>query len=190
MKKRFILCIILIMSCCMLVGCGKSKPAKETEKLIAAIGEVTLDSEQYIVAAEDYYNILTADQKNEVDSYKVLVDARKQYDELVRQELANIIIGNWEVIALGSGDETIFIDEFEERGYTLEGKMMVTNDGYSYNVGERNESGTWKLHEQDDDMVIFSFSEEENCYAGISVDDPDTLILTFDKKLNIVFIRE
>ena len=65
------------MSAC---GGGKSKPAKEVEKLIADIGTVTEDSGSAIEAAEEYYDILTPGQKNEVENYKDLVDARKTYD--------------------------------------------------------------------------------------------------------------
>lgn len=188
--KKSIICFILITLCCTLIGCCMSKPAKETEKLIAAIGEVTLDSEMDIIAAEDYYNTLTNDQKNEIKSYKVLVDARKQYDELVRQELANGIIGNWIAISIGAEDNFIPLDEFSERGYNIEGKIMFTDDEYNYKLGDRNEKGTWSIYEQHDDMIIYSFSEEDECHACIYFDNPDCLILTFGEELNWIFARE
>ena len=81
MKKLYILILATII-CFSLSGCGKSKPAKEVERLINEIGTVTTDSGDAIEAAEDYYETLTPDQKNEVENYKTLVDARKAYDDL------------------------------------------------------------------------------------------------------------
>jgi len=55
MQKRFIVVLFCIVSL-FLISCGKSKPAKEVETLISEIGEVSLDSEEAIVAAEEYYD--------------------------------------------------------------------------------------------------------------------------------------
>ncbi len=80
MKKK----LLLLCLCCLilLTGCGKSKVAKETETLINSIGEVNLSSEENIIKAEEYYDTLTDNQKDEVENYKILVDARKKLDSL------------------------------------------------------------------------------------------------------------
>lgn len=189
MKINLTWFIVLIISCSMLVGCGKSKPAKETEKLIAAIGEVTLDSEKDIIVAEDYYNTLTSDQKNEIETYKILVDARNQYDELVKQESIKGILGNWTIISVGIGDTFASEDEISKHGYTLKGKMTITSDSFSYEIGEKKDSGTWDVYEQDDDMIIYSLSGSDEYYACIYSDEPDALLLTMDV-LNMIFVRE
>ena len=57
--------------------------ADAVDALIDAIGEVTLDSGDAIVAAENAYAALTDDQKAFVDDYAVLTAARETYDALV-----------------------------------------------------------------------------------------------------------
>lgn len=52
--------------------------AKAVEKLIDAIGEVTIEKEEQIVAARDAYNALTSDQKRLVSNLSVLTDAEAQ----------------------------------------------------------------------------------------------------------------
>jgi hypothetical protein len=54
--------------------------------LINAIGEVTLESGDAIVAAETAYNALEAGQKALVSNYQVLADARAAYDALVQAD--------------------------------------------------------------------------------------------------------
>lgn len=57
--------------------------AKETDSLIDAIGEVTLDSENAITKAEDSYNKLNDNAKGFVLKYDTLKEARSTYDTLV-----------------------------------------------------------------------------------------------------------
>lgn len=52
--------------------------AKAVEELIAAIGDVTVEKEEQIVAARDAYNALTSDQKRLVSNLSVLTDAEAQ----------------------------------------------------------------------------------------------------------------
>ena len=52
--------------------------AKAVEELIDAIGEVTIEKEEQIVAARDAYNALTSDQKRLVSNLSVLTDAEAQ----------------------------------------------------------------------------------------------------------------
>lgn len=67
MKK--VLLLILVLSICLsLCACGKSQAAKECEELIAAIGEVSVDSKDAIEAAERAYSALTADEKDSISA--------------------------------------------------------------------------------------------------------------------------
>jgi len=71
----------------------------EVETLIAAIGNVTLDSNEAILKARNKYNSLTEDQKKLVKNLTVLTDAETKYQNLVNsaqnealaQELTNEI---------------------------------------------------------------------------------------------------
>jgi len=79
MKKAVVLIMVLIMLV-GLVGCGKSEEAKNVEAMIDAIGEVTKESGPAIIAAEDAYNDLSEEDKESIDNYSVLTDARENYE--------------------------------------------------------------------------------------------------------------
>lgn len=88
--KRIICFLLVAVMCLSLMGCGKSKAAKEAEKAIDAIGEVTLDSGDAIKNAEKLYNILTDAEKSDINNRLVLVEAQEQFAKL--QE--TLIYGN------------------------------------------------------------------------------------------------
>lgn len=91
MKKTISLLLALVM-CLSLCACGKNDAVKNVETLIDAIGEVTLDSDAAIAAAEEAYNALTAEDKTAVENYALLQSARESLDrELFRQS----ILGDW-----------------------------------------------------------------------------------------------
>ena len=58
------------------------KAADAAEKLIDAIGTVTLDSEEAIKAARDAYDALTEEQKAQVGNYQTLLDAEAKLADL------------------------------------------------------------------------------------------------------------
>ena len=86
MKKAISLLLALAM-CLSLCACGKSKAAQEAQDAIAAIGTVTLDSEEAILYAEKLYGILTDNEKESVENRLTLVDAREEYDRLVQEAI-------------------------------------------------------------------------------------------------------
>ena len=55
-------------------------PIKKVEEAITAIGEVTMDSEPAIEAAEALYSELSDSQKEKVENIQVLLDARANFD--------------------------------------------------------------------------------------------------------------
>ena len=63
-------------------GSSDQEAADAVEALIAAIGTVTLDSEEAIEDAEAAYEALTDAQKALVDNYSTLTDARAEYNRL------------------------------------------------------------------------------------------------------------
>ena len=62
------------------------KPAKPVEKLIDAIGEVTLGSEDAIAAARNAYEALTEAQQAEVKNYDKLTAAEAAYAKLLAEQ--------------------------------------------------------------------------------------------------------
>ena len=77
--------------------------AEAVEKMIDAIGEVTLNSKSAINAARAAYKALTANQKELVSNYGVLLDAIAAYEELTGGE-GTIHIGASEAAA-SNGEE-------------------------------------------------------------------------------------
>ena len=79
MKKALSLILVLAI-CFSLCACGKSEAAKECEELIAAIGEVSIDSKDAIEAAERAYSALTEKEKDSIaESAVIMNDAIDAY---------------------------------------------------------------------------------------------------------------
>lgn len=94
MKKiiALVLCAVMLLSLC---ACGKSKKVQNVDDLILAIGEVSLDSADKIETAESAYAELSEKDKEKVENYSILLDARKTYDikkEEARQEAVQKIL--------------------------------------------------------------------------------------------------
>ena len=88
----------------MVIPKEELKTDKQTvEKMIDAIGEVTLNSKSAINAARAAYKALTANQKELVSNYGVLLDAIAAYEELTGGE-GTIHIGASEAAA-SNGEE-------------------------------------------------------------------------------------
>lgn len=89
MKKLVSLAMILAI-CLSLCACGKSEAATACEELIGQIGEVSLDSESRIFAAENAYEALSDKEKEQIaESAQVLADSREKYNALVAEAERN-----------------------------------------------------------------------------------------------------
>lgn len=60
---------------------------KNVEEQIDNIGQVTINSKDFITAAEEGYNKLSDEQKEKVDNYDVLTTARANYNEIQRADM-------------------------------------------------------------------------------------------------------
>lgn len=87
MKKYFVVIMAVLMALC-LCACGKSEAVKAAEEKIAAIGEVTLDSEKRISAAEKAVEKLSDDELKQLDKAEELKKAREKYERLVESKAA------------------------------------------------------------------------------------------------------
>ena len=79
-----VLVIVMLLSLC---GCGKTDAAIAAEEAIAAIGVVTLDSEEAIAYAEKLYGILTDNEKESIENRLELANAREEYERLVQEAI-------------------------------------------------------------------------------------------------------
>lgn len=57
-------------------------PVAKTEQAIEAIGTVTMESEDAILAAEELYTNLAENKQKKVENSRTLLDARKEYDRM------------------------------------------------------------------------------------------------------------
>lgn len=114
MKKIIALLLVLAM-CFSLCACGKSEAVKNVEGLIEAIGEVTTESENAIIAAEEAYNALPEDEKEKVENYAVLTTAKDGLEILLFEQLEKSLVGEW--VLLADGDTVILT--LNEDGTTL-----------------------------------------------------------------------
>lgn len=126
--KRLAALVLTLAMALSLTACGKSEEAKAAEALIDAIGEVTLESEEAISAAEDAYAALTEEDQKAVDPAK-LESARGTYDQLVLQAQADEVIAAIDAIGTVTEDSAGAVDEAREMydGCASDVQALVTN---------------------------------------------------------------
>lgn len=123
--KRVTIILLALILCLSLCGCGKSEAVKNVEAMIDAIGEVTLDSEAAVVAAEEAYAALTAEEKEKVENHIVLTDARAALDPMIEEHQERLkYTGEWVTIY---GQPQYCYTLFED------GTLSINGDVASYN---------------------------------------------------------
>ncbi len=83
MKNLKVLIIAIVISV-ILISCGKSEEVKNVEKQISSIQDVTLEKQDIIISAEDAYNNLPSDEKQDVKNYDDLQESRLELDNLIK----------------------------------------------------------------------------------------------------------
>ena len=100
--------------------------ADAVEKLIDAIGTVTLDSEETIKAARDAYDALTEEQKAQVGNYQTLLDAEAKLADLQAVDAVEKLIDAIGTVTLDS-EEAIKAARGAYDALTEEQKAQVGN---------------------------------------------------------------
>ncbi len=100
--------------------------ADGVEKLIDAIGTVTLDSEEAIKAARDAYDALTEEQKAQVGNYQTLLDAEAKLADLQAADAVEKLIDAIGTVTLDS-EEAIKAARDAYDALTEEQKAQVGN---------------------------------------------------------------
>ena len=100
--------------------------AHEVEKLIDAIGTVTLDSEEAIKAARGAYDALTEEQKAQVGNYQTLLDAEAKLADLKAADAVEKLIDAIGTVTLDS-EEAIKAARGAYDALTEEQKAQVGN---------------------------------------------------------------
>ncbi len=81
--KKILLWVLAAAMMLSLAACGKSEAAKAVDDQIAAIGEVTLESEDAISEAEAAVDALADEDREQLDNVDKLEQARADYEALV-----------------------------------------------------------------------------------------------------------
>ena len=102
------------------------KAADAVEKLIDAIGTVTLDSEEAIKAARGAYDALTEEQKAQVGNYQTLLDAEAKLADLKAADAVEKLIDAIGTVTLDS-EEAIKAARGAYDALTEEQKELVGN---------------------------------------------------------------
>ena len=84
--KKVLLLLMLITVFISLCSCGKSEAATNVDNMILEIGEVTLESEEKISAAEKAASELKESEYNQLEQLSTLEEARTIYERLVEEK--------------------------------------------------------------------------------------------------------
>ena len=111
--------LIILVSCLILialVGCNKkSEESQKADDLIIAIGNVSKESGKQIEDAEFYYSMLSDKQKEQVEHYDYLLQAREEYDKLANFRTVPDVKNMTEEKAIATLEESEIKYEIEYR---------------------------------------------------------------------------
>ena len=185
MKKLTALLLALVMTL-SLCACGESAELKSVREQIAAIGEVGLDSEAAIAAAEEAYRALSEEDKAKVDNYTELLAARETYDAAVqaareasaaaeRAAAQKALAGKWvdvysKVQLYMSSSPLILNEDGSVVTDTLTYEWSLSDDGRSISLGY---GGTA--------LLLLNIVDEDGITA---------LVNTFPNSSSNVYVRE
>jgi len=155
MKKRIAVLLAICLTSLMLCGCGKNSNVMKAEELIAAIGEVSMESETAIIAARVYYDTLSEQEQSKVETYDLLLEAENAFSELQYEEIYEKAVSYRKAVNLSAAYEELqklpadfkntqeMLDEITPY-LAFEGKWVIDNSslriqggrGYGFPWGE------------------------------------------------------
>ena len=152
MKENSIVAILIVFAL-ILCACSKSKKVQEADDLIAAIGEISLNSSAAVEAAESAVAELSNHQRNQLENREILESARStlsdlQYIESHPFEYQIPLNFEWGM-SLKAAEKfgfnlspTIVVDR---PGFTIDGTALGFNENEAsitcaFNFGENNNS--------------------------------------------------
>lgn len=77
--------VLTLIITTLLTGCGIDPASQKVIDDISSIGEVTLDDDALISRIENEYASLSEAQKNQVNNYVTLMEARDRVDQLIEE---------------------------------------------------------------------------------------------------------
>lgn len=88
--KRTLVAALSLALCGTLAGCTPSE-VSDTVAAIDAIGEVTIESQAAIESANEKYEALSDEYKEQVDNYATLEEANKRFDDVAYKLITELI---------------------------------------------------------------------------------------------------
>lgn len=125
--STMILCLSMLLT---LTACGKSAEAKAAEELIAAIGQVTVDSQEAVEKAEATYAALSEEDQKAVSNYGTLTAAREALDAAQLAALQQAIVGKWQF----EGDYAAGMEEAINASYSSVDLPAFRLDSFPVNL--------------------------------------------------------
>ena len=168
--KRLITVLLVLAMCLSLCACGKSEEVLKAEELINAIGEVSLESEEAITAAEEALFFLEEKEIKKISNLDTLGAARETFDQLCAerdQKMLDVIAGKW--VSNSSYIPSITITEDKKMRFEGESNEAYISifDGY-FSMDPTGKLGHYTPAEKDgityivsDDMHAIYFREED-----------------------------
>ena len=190
MKK--LLSLILAFGLMLTLCACKSKEVKDAEALIGAIGEVTLDSEVGILAAEAAVAALSEEDRAAVENAAVLAEARTAYDALYHNAFSETLVCRWVNEVMGDMYYNALEDTdcapvndyafyLEENGVCVvngeEGSWTLSADLKTITIDVAGEQSTVRVMEEDGFVKLvgevggnhaFGYVAEENYDAAFA----------------------
>lgn len=175
--KKLVSLVLACAMCLSLCACGKSEAVKNVEAMIDALGEITLDSKNAIVAIDEAYGALTEDEQKKVSNYTGYLASRDAYYTLALPgEWLSSNLDIWTVLGDSMEDFILNPDmtwEGEMCGFTtgtwsVSGgilSMVEATSGFEYYNLEVSMSR---------DVMGLRYPQSANDYAFLQSDDWDT----------------
>jgi hypothetical protein len=167
------LCVLMLFS---LTAC-KSGVVKNVESMIAALGEITVDSQAAVEAAEAAYAALSDSDKTQVENAQTLTEARTALDKALKEARRKAILGTWDMVA----------DATENMASEMAAQLEVDADELKQTIGSFTFKGTLDLKEDGTYRMTFdaeSFGESmTNLFNNIKPIMRDVLAKKLSKQL-------
>lgn len=137
--KKLICALLLVAVVLTMAACGKSEAAAAADNLIIAIGTVTLNSGDKIVAAENAVAALSESDLGQLENMAALVAARESYDALVAAKEAEEEAARVAALQAAAADMDAMINAIGE--VTAESEAAIAAARAAYNALDAETQG-------------------------------------------------
>lgn len=183
MRKALSIILVLIM-CLSLCACGKSEEVNAVEEIITAIGEVSVDSKDAILKAEEAYNALSDADQGKVENYTILEEAKTA----LKKALFSSIVDN--LCTVNTGSDTIassVILVWENVGgkdfWTWYNSILKFQDESLANMDETDEKNNGLYYE----MPAYALGRTKSTFADIPIEERQDIVDTCTVLANTYF---